>query len=485
MRAIDNVGAYTGRAPLQLGKPVGAIVGPYRIGAVAYQAIAVTSNKTPQEAVRGFGQAPTNYAIETGIERVAEALGLDSVEARRRNFIGRDQFPYLIPSGTTYDSGDYHAVAARTLDHVGWSNLLAERARLRTAGALAGIGIASCLEPSGANSAFEPLLNPKNTTTTWMESCRITVDALGGVTLTIHTASAGQGHETLAATAAGEVLECDPDRIRVVRATSLESLPGSSPVGSRMAIMLGGAVYHAAHKLRRQLVGLAAHRLGVAAANLGYRNGGVEDKVSGRAVEWMELVEIAHRHHHLLPPQTEPGLAAMHVMQVPTGGALPTADGRIHMYPCFSFEFHVVLLSIDRELGTAKIHRYVVGHDCGTVINPDIVRGMTLGGIAHGIGAALFEEHAFDAQGQPISQTFMDYLLPSAHDVPQVEIVQHVTPSPHTVFGQKGSGESGYLGSPAALANAINDAVRPLRIRFEALPIRIAAIGDAIACANA
>ena len=114
MRALDNVGAYAGRSPLQLGKPVGAIVGPYRIGAVAYHAIAVTTNKTPQEAVRGFGQSPTNYAIETGIDRVAETLGLDRLELRRRNFISSEEFPYLIPSGTTYDSGDYHAVVRKT-----------------------------------------------------------------------------------------------------------------------------------------------------------------------------------------------------------------------------------------------------------------------------------------------------------------------------------------------------------------------------------
>ena len=352
------------------------------------------------------------------------------------------------------------------------------------AGVLAGIGVASCLEPSGANSSFEPLLNPKNTTTTWMESCRIMVDALGAITLTIHTTSAGQGHETLAATAAGEALDIDPDRIRVVRATSLESLPSNSPVGSRMAIMLGGAAFRAGQKLRDKLLAIAAHQWGVPAAQLRYRDGGVEDPATGRALEWMDLVLIAHRHYHLMPPDMEPGLAVSHVMQVPTGGGLPTPDGRIQMYPCFSFEFHIVLVSIDPEIGKPQIHRYVVGHDCGTVINPDIVRGMTLGGIAHGIGAALLEEFAFDGEGQLLTQSFMDYLLPSAHEVPEVEIVHHVTPSPHTVFGQKGSGESGYLGAPAAISSAINDAVRPLGIRFEALPIRISAIGDAIARAK-
>jgi len=481
MRALDNVGAYAGRSPLQLGKPVGSIVGPYRIGAVAYHAIAVTTNKTPQEAVRGFGQSPTNYAIETGIDRVAEALALDRLEVRRRNFIRAEEFPYLIPSGTTYDSGDYHTVVAKTLDRLGWEALVAERDRLRTTGQLAGIGVASCLEPSGGNSSFEPLLNTKNTTTTWMESCRIMVDALGAITLTIHTTSSGQGHETLAATVAGEVLQIDPDRIRVVRATSLESLPSNSPVGSRMAIMLGGAVHHAAGQVRDKLIAIAAHRLGAPASALRYRDGGVEHPASGRAMEWIDLATIAHRHFHLLPPGMAPGLAFDHILQVPTGLELPTPDGRVQMYPCFSFEFHVVLVAIDPEIGKPQIRRYVIGHDCGTVINPDIVRGMTLGGIAHGIGAALLEEFAYDGEGQLVAQSFMDYLLPSAHEVPEVEIVHHVTPSPNTVLGQKGSGESGYLGAPAALSSAINDAVRPLGIRFEVLPMRISAIGDAIA----
>jgi CO/xanthine dehydrogenase Mo-binding subunit len=134
------------------------------------------------------------------------------------------------------------------------------------------------------------------------------------------------------------------------------------------------------------------------------------------------------------------------------------------MYPCFAFEFHLVLMTIDPDLGTPDIRRYFLGHDCGTVINPKIVRGMTMGGIAHGIGAALYEEFAYDAQGQLVAQSLMDYLLPSAHEVPPVEIIHHVTPSPHTVFGQKGSGESGYLGAPAAIASAVNDALRPLGI---------------------
>jgi len=485
MRALDNVGAYAGRSPFQLGKPVGAIVGPYRINSVQYHAIAVTSNKTVQEAVRAFGQSPTNFAIERAIEEVARHRELDRLEVRRRNLIRADEFPYLIPSGTTYDSGDYHAVIDKVLARANYAGLVAERERLRAQGLLAGIGIAACLEPSGANSTFEPLLNPKNETTTYTETCRLNVDVGGALTATIHTLSAGQGHETLVGTVIGEVLEIDPDRIRVVRPDSLASLPSQSPVGSRMAIMLGGAAFHAAQKLKARLIAIAAQDLGTPPERANYSAGDVFDHdAPQKRRSWIELVTIAHRHFHRLPPGTEPGLAFTHVMQVPTGGQLPTADGRVQMYPCFAFEFHLLLMAIDPDLGTPEIKRYVVGHDCGTVINPKIVRGMTIGGIAHGIGAALYEEFAYNEEGQLIAQTFMDYLLPSAHEVPPVEIVHHETPSPHTVFGQKGSGESGYLGAPAAIASAVNDAVGPLGIVVNRLPIKIAQLADLIAAAR-
>jgi 2-furoyl-CoA dehydrogenase large subunit len=179
----------------------------------------------------------------------------------------------------------------------------------------------------------------------------------------------------------------------------------------------------------------------------------------------------------------EPGLEVSAVYQVPTGVELPK-DGKVQMYPCHSFEFHCLLMAIDPVTSRPEIRRYVIGHDCGVQINPHIVKGMTLGGIAHGLGAALLEEFVYDAEGQMMSQSLMDYLLPSSHEVPDVEIVHHCTPSPFTVFGQKGSGESGYLGAPAAISGAINDAVRHLGITFDKLPIRISAFGDAVAAAQ-
>ncbi|HXX08013.1 MAG TPA: xanthine dehydrogenase family protein molybdopterin-binding subunit [Pseudolabrys sp.] len=486
MRALENLGAYAGRSPFQLGKPVTAIVGPYKIKSVQYRAIAVVTNKTTQDAVRGFGQGPTNLALERCMDEIANALGLDPLEVRRRNLIRHEEFPYLIPSGTTYDSGDYHTVIDKVLADTNYESLKAERDRLRGEGKLAGIGIAACLEPSGGNATFEALLNPKITTSTFMDSCRINVDGAGAITATMHTTSSGQGHETLVGTVIGEVLQIDPDSVRVARPDSLNSLPSGTPVGSRMAIMLGGAAFHAAEKLKAKLTAIGAHDLGIPIERAVYEHGSIHDRQSPSSKRsWDELVHIAHRNYHRMPQGFEPGLAVEHVYQVPTGGTLPTPDGRVHMYPCFAFEFHLLLLSIDPDLGRPEILRYRLGHDCGTQINPKIVRGMTIGGIAHGIGAALYEEFSYNDEGQLIAQSFMDYLLPSSHEVPPVEIIDHETPSPHTVFGQKGSGESGYLGAPAAVANAVNDAIRPLGISVNALPIRVSALGDLIAKAQA
>ena len=485
IRAVDDVGAYAGRSPLQLGKPVGAICGPYRIDAVEYEPTSVMTNKTPQEAVRGFGQSPTNFALERTMDRVARFLGMSRIELRRKNLIRKDQFPYLIPSGSTYDSGDYHAVLDKALAAIDYPALVRTRNDARRAGRLAGIGISTCLEPSGGNTSFEPLFNPKNETTTWMDSCMVRVDLSGSITGIMGTSSSGQGHETLVATVVGEILERDPASIRVIHADSLNALPSNSPVGSRMAIMLGGAAAGAAKKIKETLIAIAAHNFECSADDLEYREGDVAVKgVPSRKLAWGQLVEIAHRKFHRMPPGMEPGLQAKFIWEVPTGGGLPTADGRVQMYPCYAFEAHVVYVEIDPDTGKPSIGRYVCGHDCGVMISPDIVHGMTLGGIAHGIGAALYEKFAYTEDGQLASGTFMDYLIPSAMEVPDIRIVDHCTPSPLTTFGQKGSGEAGYLGAPAAIANAINDALDPLETSIDTLPMSHLALWERISAAR-
>ncbi|MEE8332292.1 MAG: molybdopterin cofactor-binding domain-containing protein, partial [Alphaproteobacteria bacterium] len=426
------------------------------------------------EAVRGFGQAPTNFAIETTVDKVARAVGLSREEVRRRNLIRADEFPWRIPSGSEYDSGDYHAVLDKVIASAGWDAMVARRDSLRAEGKLAGIGLSTCLEPSGGNSSFEPLFNLKNDTTTWMESCLVKVDMLGTVTAMMGTSSAGQGHETLVSTVIGEELQRDPDTIRAIHSESLSALPSNSPVGSRMAIMLGGAAGGAARRIKERVLEIAAHNFQLPVDRLVYDGGDVHvEGDGGRVLTWAQLVDIAHRKYHDMPLGAEPGLQANFTWEVPTGGALPAADGTVQMYPCYSFEAHVPLIAIDPDTGQVEILDYHIGHDCGTVINPDIVRGMTLGGIAHGIGAALYEKFVYDEMGQHLSGSFMDYLLPSSHEIPDVTMVKHYTPSPLTPLGQKGSGESGYLGAPAAIAGAVNDALSPLGLEITTLPMRV------------
>jgi 2-furoyl-CoA dehydrogenase large subunit len=486
IRALDDVGAYAGRSPLQLGKPVSAICGPYRIKAVEYEPTSVMTNKTPQEAVRGFGQSPTNFAIERTMDHIARQLKMDRIELRKKNLLKKEEFPYRIPSGSTYDSGDYHTVLDKALAAIDYPALVAKRDAARKAGKLAGIGISTCLEPSGGNSAFEPLFNPKNDTTTWMDSCLVRVDLSGSITGVMGTSSSGQGHETLVSTVVGEVLERDPASIRVVRADSLNALPSNSPVGSRMAIMLGGAAAGAARKIKETLIEIAAHNLDCTMETIEYKDGNVA--VRGhpeKKMSWDELIAVAHRKYHQMPPGLEPGLQAKFVWEVPTGGVLPTPDGVAQIYPCYAFETHIIYAEIDPATAKPELKRYVCGHDCGVMINPDIVHGMTYGGIAHGIGAALYEKFSYSEDGQLESGTFMDYLLPSAMEIPSVDIVDHCTPSPLTTFGQKGSGEAGYLGSPAAIANAINDALAPLNASIETLPMSQEALFRVISSAGA
>jgi 2-furoyl-CoA dehydrogenase large subunit len=277
------------------------------------------------------------------------------------------------------------------------------------------------------------------------------------------------------------VLEREPSTIRVVRADSLNALPSNSPVGSRMAIMLGGAAAGAARKIKATLIALAAHNLGCTIEEIDYADGNTCVRSDpSKKMSWEQLIDICHRKFHLLPPGMEPGLQATFVWEVPTGGILPTADGRVQMYPCYSFEAHVVLVQIDPDTGKPKILKYQCGHDCGVMINPDIVHGMTYGGVAHGIGASLYEKFAYTEEGELAAGTFMDYLIPSSMEVPEISIVDHCTPSPLTTFGQKGSGEAGYLGSGAALINGVNDALLQVGAAIEKTPMSGLAIWNSI-----
>ena len=355
-----------------------------------------------------------------------------------------------------------------------YDDLIRRRDQLRAEGKLAGVGVVTNLEPGGGNNMFEYLMNPTAEITTFMEACQVRVDPHGRLVGTMGTTTSGQGHETLVATIIGEELEREPDDIRVIHADTLAGLPTRSPVASRMAIMLGGAAAGAAQKIKDQAFRIAIHNLGKPADELEYNEGTIFDRSDpSRKLTWEEIAEIAHKQYHKLPEGMEPGLQALHVWQVPLGGQLPDENNKVQMYPCFSFQAHIPFVEIDPGTGKVTILDYFIAHDCGTVINPDIVRGMVIGGIAHGIGVALYEKFSYAHDGQFLSGTFVDYVMPSVFEVPYIKDVEHCTPSPLTSHGQKGSGEGGYLGAPAALACAVNDALEPKGLSLHELPMRM------------
>ena len=320
---------------------------------------------------------------------------------------------------------------------------------------------------------------PSAAITTFMESCQVRVDSQGRITGIIGNSTSGQGHETLVATILGEELEHDPADIRVIHADSRAGFPTVAPVASRMAIMLGGAAAGAAQKLKDRVLRIAAHNLGKSVEDVEYEGGTVFDRSDPAGkLTWREICFIAHNQTHKMPDDLEPGLQTYHVLKVPNSGRLPDDQNRVQLYPCFAFQAHIVLVSVDPGTGKVHIPEYYIGHDCGTVINPDIVRGMVIGGVAQGIGAALYEKFAYSPDGQFISGTLADYLMPSVFEVPYVKDVEHCTPSPLTSHGQKGTGEGGYLGAPAAVASAVNDALAPRGQSIYELPMRMADIEE-------
>ena len=342
MRALDNVGAYAGRSPFQLGKPISAIVGPYRINSVQYRAIAVVSNKTTQEAVRAFGQSPTNFAIERAIEEVARHRGLDRIEVRRRNFIRKEQFPYLIPSGTAYDSGDYHTVVDKVLAQADYSALIAERDRLRTKGLLAGIGIAACLEPSGANSTFEPLLNPANRVDDLHRGlpdqrrpgwCRD-----GNRPYDVGRAGARDAGRHRDRRGAADRPRPHPRGAPGFAVIAAEPEPRGRPDGDHAGWrgLSRGAEAQGQDDRHRRARSRHSGRAGRVAQRRCRRprRAASRSAPGPRSSPSRIATSIACR------PTPSPGWRSAGTMMVPMGGKLPTEDGRVQMYPCFAFEFH-------------------------------------------------------------------------------------------------------------------------------------------------
>ena len=460
-RTISDAGAYHIYPLTAALEPLGSasiLPGPYRVEAYEYEALAVQTNKPPLGAYRGVGMTMGAFVMERTLALLAERLGLDPVEVRRRNFIPREGYPFVSASGMTYDSGDFPKALEQALGLAGYEALRREQAAARAAGRLLGVGVACYTEFTGMGSDVFRRRGMHDVR--GVESATVTMEPDGAVRCATSFPSQGQGHATTIAQVVADRLGVALDRVRLAPADTAVAPVGSGTFGSRGAVAIGGTVAVAADRVRARLQALAAHALEAAVEDIAVEDGRAYVRgLPDRGVAIAELARLAYSPPRGgLPPELGPGLSAT-VYFDPPG-------------PTFSGAVHVAVVEVDRATGRVRVPRYVVVEDCGPVVNPTIVEGQIHGAVAQGLGEALQEGIVYDADGQLLTGTLMDYALPKADDVPAFEVGHLETPSPIMPGGVKGMGEGGTIGAPAALANAVADAVRPLGVRITALPIR-------------
>lgn len=475
LRTVEDYGAYIQFGVGHHGNALAQVTGPYRIGAVEYELQAVLTNKNQQGAYRGFGSEVNNWMLERMVDLAAKELGMDRREIRRKNFIQPEQFPYFIPTGNVYDSGDYEPVLDTALEMADWDHWQAEKERLRQEGRYIGLGLVSCQERSvfSATEFWFWFDEPGAPVTSMPESVTLDVDALGNITATLYSCAFwGNSPETMTAQLVAEEFDVDPSSVSVVYAGTGQGLPATGPGGSRFTVMIAGAVEGAAAKIKHKAFRIASHLLEVSVEDLEWLEGGIQVKGSPSARKTLgEVAIMAHLFKHSLPDDIESGLEASQVHDHPyTTMPSPDRTDLGVFYPFMGHACHVCVVEVDIDTGKVDFLDYVAVHDCGTMVNPRSLEGHMIGGTAQGIGSTLLEEFVYDDQGTFQSGTLLNYLIPTSMDVPYVKCGHHETPSPYTPYGIKGGGEGGRMMAPGAIFSAIDDALEPFGVRMRHLP---------------
>lgn len=476
-KCIDDYGAYFQFGVGHHGNALSQITGPYQIRSVDIEITAVFSNKCQQGAYRGFGSEVSNFVIERMVDAAVDELGLDPVEFRRQNFIKPEQFPYKIPTGNLYDSGNYPAVldkALGMLDYAGWRK---KQAELRKQGRYIGIGIATCQERSVFSSTEFWMLNPEPgfALTSSPEAVSVKIDAMGKALVSLNAPFWGNSPETMATQILAELLQIDPADISITYTDTDHGLAGTGPGGSRYTVMIAGALVGAGNIIKAKIFKIAAHMLGCAVEDLEMRDGKIGPREVNTFVTIPDVALHAHMFRLSLPddPAMTSGLDAAYTYDHPLT-TMPSED-RSDLgifYPIMGHMCHMPVVEVDVETGQVTFLDYVAVHDCGTVVNPVTLSGHVTGGTAQGIGTALLERFQYDENGQLLTASFADYLIPTVHEMPPRIRVGHVeTPSPYTEFGIKGGGEGGRMGAPPAICAAIEDALRPFNVKVDAMPL--------------
>lgn len=469
VKLVDDLGGTPeGAGAIGAAKPLASFTGCYTIPTAEYDLTLVLTNKLPTGPYRGMGPPPHNWVLEQMVDIAARELGLDPAEIRRKNFIPKESFPYEIPTGNEYDSGDYEAALDRVLEMGDYRRLRDEQAKARANGRLVGIGIVSTIEPGVFDWNSYAIVGVPMTGVP--EGASVSIDLFGKVVAKVGFALEGQGQYTVAAQVLADYFGVEMDDVRVIALDSLSAPPHFGPGGSRLGVALTGALLGAADRVREKLVRVAAHLMQANPAAVELMDGKLRIRgVPGAEMPVAQVAAVMLTRSDLLPPGMEPSPEATYVWTAP--GRTPSDEnGRAKSYLTAASACHLVRVEIDPETAQVKIDGYWIADDCGVRLNPANVEGMIQGGVAQGVGAALLEEYVYDSDGQPLTSTFMDYLLPTIYDVPMTEKFALVTPSPFTPLGAKGVGEGAIHTTPAAILCAINDALAPRGVRATETP---------------
>jgi 2-furoyl-CoA dehydrogenase large subunit len=483
---IEDCGAYL-RAPepAALYRMHGNMTGAYRAKNLAIRNRVVLTNKTPSGLNRGFGAPQVYFALERLMHRIAATLGLDPPEVIRRNLVPAEAFPYRCPAGAVLDSGDYPAAVDTAIEEGELAELRARREEARAAGRLYGIGYAAIVEPSISNMGYittaltaeeRARAGPKSG---GLAAATVMLDPLGGVGAVIDSVPQGQGHRTVVAQVVGEVFGLPAAAIRVHAELDTGKDAWSIAAGnysSRFAGAVAGAAHLAAVRLRDKLARIAASELNISPEDVRFAGGRIF--AAGNADNALAFSRLAGTSHWASGSLGDANTAALRetVFWTPPGLSAPNEADEINAAAAHGFVFDFCGVEIDRDTGAVRIDKYVTMHDAGRILNTSLFDGQVLGGFAHGVGAALYEEFVYTEDGSFQSGSFVDYAVPTAREIPAPLILHRETPSPVTPLGAKGVGEGNAMSTPVCVANAVADALGVAELSLPLTPSRIAAL---------
>src|SRR6202045_261000 len=455
---IGDVGAYSifpWTAALQPVQVVSFMPGPYRVPTYQGHARAVATCKAPTGPYRGVGRPISTFVMERLIDMAARHLTIDPVELRLRNLIRPEEFPYKVASGIVWDRSGFVKSLTSACAAIGYAKLRDEQAKARDEGRLAGIGVATYAELTGIGSRISAA--PGMPINTGMEAATIRLDSTGAVTGSFGIASHGQGLETTLAQVIADELGARIKDIQILQGDSAVVAHSTGPYASRSAVLAGGAATLASRLLKEKVIRAAAHFLEASVEDIEAGGGRVFVGGTDGSLAFPDIAKAVYSEMGRLPK-----------------GAREELEGTKLYDPYFgttSSATHIVALEIDPETYKVTLNRYVVAEDCGRMINPMIVDGQVHGAVAQGIGAALYEEVIYDDAGQVLTASLADYAIPTAGEVPTIKTVHLDAASPSTVGDFRGMGEGGTIGAPAAIANALADALAPLGAEIFELPM--------------